>query len=52
MAGSTETLPASLVRYRGEPDPPRAYPDLHDHVLALYRAGRLHRDRGADQQRQ
>ena len=41
MAGSTETLPASLARYRGEPDPPRGYPDLHDHVLALHRAGRL-----------
>src|SRR6516162_2721457 len=42
MGGPKDTLPASLARYRGEPEPPRAYPDLHDHVLALHRAGRLH----------
>jgi UbiD family decarboxylase len=32
---------AALERYRGEPNPARNYPDLHDHVLALARAGLL-----------
>jgi UbiD family decarboxylase len=41
MADQKEALPAALERYRGAPNPPRAYPDLHDHVLALHRAGRL-----------
>ncbi len=41
MPDQNENLPASLERYRGEPHPSRAYPDLHDHVLALHRAGRL-----------
>ena len=32
-------IPRVLERYRGEGK--RGYPDLHDHVLALHRAGRL-----------
>jgi 4-hydroxy-3-polyprenylbenzoate decarboxylase len=30
-----------LERYRGDPHPARRYADLHDHVLALHRAGLL-----------
>ncbi len=37
----SEDLPAALARYRGEPNPARDYSDLHDHVLALARAGLL-----------
>src|SRR4051794_11338156 len=34
---------AALERYRdGSPKHPRCYPDLHEHVLALARAGLLH----------
>jgi len=38
MSGSDE-IRRVLERYRGEGD--RSYPDLHDHVLALHRAGLL-----------
>src|SRR6202012_4372744 len=38
---SGESLAAPPARYRGEPQPARGYPDLHDHVLALQRAGLL-----------
>src|SRR5215475_16064188 len=38
MAASGEIL-RMLERYRGEGE--RGYPDLHDHVLALHRAGLL-----------
>src|ERR1700676_1909027 len=41
MTERTENLPAALHRYRGGPNPGRNYPDLHDHVLALARAGLL-----------
>jgi 4-hydroxy-3-polyprenylbenzoate decarboxylase len=41
MTDRTKNLPVSLECYRGEPNRARAYPDLHDHVLALHRAGRL-----------
>src|SRR6201998_486073 len=41
MADKSENLNAALARYRGEPQPARGYPDLHDHVLALRRAGLL-----------
>src|ERR1700681_4207056 len=41
MTQRTENLPAALDRYRGAPNPGRNYPDLHDHVLALARAGLL-----------
>jgi UbiD family decarboxylase len=34
-------LPRVLDRYRGERHPARNYADLHDHILALYRAGLL-----------
>ena len=34
-------LPAALARYRDEDGAPRFYPDLHQHVLALARAGLL-----------
>jgi 4-hydroxy-3-polyprenylbenzoate decarboxylase len=34
-------LPRMLDRYRGKPHPERNYADLHDHILALYRAGLL-----------
>ena len=34
-------IPRVLERYRGEPHSKRGYPDLHDHILALYRAGLL-----------
>jgi len=34
-------LPRVLERYRGERHPARSYADLHDHILALYRAGLL-----------
>jgi UbiD family decarboxylase len=34
-------LPRVLERYRGEQLPARNYADLHDHILALYRAGLL-----------
>ena len=40
MTGPGE-LPRVLERYRGERHPARNYADLHDHVLALYRAGLL-----------
>jgi UbiD family decarboxylase len=38
MTASGE-IPRMLERYRGESE--RGYPDLHDHVLALHRAGLL-----------
>jgi 4-hydroxy-3-polyprenylbenzoate decarboxylase len=38
---SDDPLP-TLARYREEPRWGRSYPDLHDHVLALARAGLLH----------
>src|ERR1700688_2193836 len=41
MMERTENLPAALDRYRSELNPQRNYPDLHDHVLALARAGLL-----------
>lgn len=41
MAGTRETSHAALARYRDTPQPSRGYPDLHDHVLALQRAGLL-----------
>src|ERR1700681_714683 len=41
MTQRTENLLAALDRYRGDPNPGRNYPDLHDHVLALARAGLL-----------
>src|SRR5580704_55435 len=41
MADKSENLDAALARYRGEPQPARGYPDLHDHLLALARAGLL-----------
>ncbi|HEX8826944.1 MAG TPA: UbiD family decarboxylase [Xanthobacteraceae bacterium] len=34
-------LPRILNRYRSERHPERNYADLHDHILALYRAGLL-----------
>jgi hypothetical protein len=34
-------IPRLLERYRGEGSSARGYPDLHDHVLALHRAGLL-----------
>jgi UbiD family decarboxylase len=34
-------FPRVLERYRGERHPARNYADLHDHILALYRAGLL-----------
>jgi 4-hydroxy-3-polyprenylbenzoate decarboxylase len=34
-------IPRVLERYRGDPHPARRYADLHDHVLALHRAGLL-----------
>jgi len=37
----SENLSAALARYRDRPDPARNYPDLHEHVLALARAGLL-----------
>ena len=40
MAASGE-IPPVLERYRGEAHCARGYPDLHDHVLALQRAGLL-----------
>ena len=43
---------ASLLdRYREVPRHPRSYTDLHEHVLALARAGSARRRRRADQQR-
>ncbi len=41
MNERADQLPDALARFRDEPHPERGYPDLHDHVLALYRAGRL-----------
>jgi len=42
MAESThDRLPGALNRYRAPPTHPRVYPDLHEHVLALARAGLL-----------
>ena len=41
MGEPKDNLPPSLARYRGAAHPARGYPDLHDHVLALHRAGRL-----------
>jgi 4-hydroxy-3-polyprenylbenzoate decarboxylase len=38
---SSGELPRALDRYRGEPHPERHYADLHDHILALHRAGLL-----------
>jgi UbiD family decarboxylase len=35
-------IPSALERYRTAHTIPRAYADLHDHVLALHRAGRLY----------
>src|SRR6516165_407067 len=40
MSGSDE-IARLLERYRGEGRHERGYPDLHDHVLALHRAGLL-----------
>ena len=40
MSGSDE-IARLLERYRDEGRHERGYPDLHDHVLALHRAGRL-----------
>ena len=40
MSGSDE-IARLLKRYRGEGRHERGYPDLHDHVLALHRAGLL-----------
>jgi 4-hydroxy-3-polyprenylbenzoate decarboxylase len=40
MSGSDE-IARVLERYRGEECRERSYPDLHDHVLALHRAGLL-----------
>jgi UbiD family decarboxylase len=36
-----DRLHGALDRYRDQPTHPRAYPDLHEHVLALARAGLL-----------
>src|SRR5580698_8412326 len=41
MTERADQLPAALARYQEASKPDRGYPDLHDHVLALYRAGRL-----------
>ena len=41
MAERADQLPAALARFHQGSKPDRGYPDLHDHVLALYRAGRL-----------
>ena len=41
MTGAHESLHAALTRYRDEAEPSRGYADLHDHVLALQRAGLL-----------
>src|ERR1700751_2032282 len=40
MTASGE-IPRVLERYRSEGGRQRGYPDLHDHVLALHRAGQL-----------
>src|SRR6201993_2946689 len=40
MSGSDE-IPRVLQRYRREGPSERGYPDLHDHILALHRAGLL-----------
>ena len=40
MSGSDD-IAGLLERYRGEGRSERGYPDLHDHVLALHRAGLL-----------
>src|ERR1700758_3804150 len=37
----SDEIPRVLERYRGEGRRERGYPDLHDHVLALHRAGLL-----------
>jgi 4-hydroxy-3-polyprenylbenzoate decarboxylase len=39
--GSDGAVAAALARYRTTPNAPRSYPDLHEHVLALARAGLL-----------
>jgi UbiD family decarboxylase len=41
MTERADQLPAALARYQEASKSGRGYPDLHDHVLALYRAGRL-----------
>src|SRR5580698_7735796 len=41
MTERADQLPAALARYQEASKPDRGYPDLHDHVLALYCAGRL-----------
>jgi UbiD family decarboxylase len=41
MAERDQDLPAALARYRAQATHARSYPDLHDHVLALARAGLL-----------
>jgi 4-hydroxy-3-polyprenylbenzoate decarboxylase len=41
MNERADQLPDALARFRDKPHPERGYPDLHDHVLALYRAGCL-----------
>ncbi len=41
MNERADQLPAALARYQDGPKTDRGYPDLHEHVLALYRAGRL-----------
>lgn len=41
MTNNKETIPASLQRYLDETAPRAAYPDLHAHVIELYRKGLL-----------
>src|ERR1700755_1722947 len=41
MADKGENISAALAPYRGEPQPARASPALHDHLLPLQRAGLL-----------
>src|ERR1700752_2540159 len=38
---AADKLPPALAGFAAAAPAPRAYPDLHDHVLALHRAGRL-----------
>jgi UbiD family decarboxylase len=41
MAERSENPHPALARYRDQPNPARCYADLHEHVLALARAGLL-----------
>ena len=41
MTNSNENIPASLQRYLNEAAPRTSYPDLHAHVIELYRKGLL-----------